>query len=260
LATSTLYAKAGSREFLKKLGYPPQKQPETSAQTSVKEPEVRDLLTVDPAQTEVVQSKIESFKITKDWAKKEREKAEKQFNETFDESKKAKLKELILYYEQMELQATRRYNELIQNQFRRINEIINDKTRSLAERLKELFRRDGITIAAIITAVGMTISTISLSLFSGPPSTPVPGTPPTPQKPPNPLQRILVKISNLLLDLAKKSIMALPGAIGALISFLFKKAGEVVLFLSEHLMLLFIAVMLFIAEFIFSRLSGIKEK
>ena len=54
----------------------------------------------------------------------------------------------------------RRYNDVVQNQFKRMNAVIGDET--LSERLKELFRRDGLTIGALITAVGMTISTIIL--------------------------------------------------------------------------------------------------
>ena len=64
----------------------------------------------------------------------------------------------------MEIQARRRYNEVVQNQFKRMNAVISDETRPLSERLKELFRRDGLTIGALITAVGMTISTMILAL------------------------------------------------------------------------------------------------
>jgi hypothetical protein len=51
----------------------------------------------------------------------------------------------------------------------------------------------------------------------------------------------LVKLANFLLDLAKKALAALPGSIGSLVSFLLKTAGELVLFLSEHLIVLFLA-------------------
>jgi len=58
----------------------------------------------------------------------------------------------------MEIHARRHYNEVMQNQFKRINAIINDETKPISERLRELFRRDGLTIGALITAVGMIIS------------------------------------------------------------------------------------------------------
>ena len=144
----------------------------------------------------------------------------------------------------MEIQAKRRYNELMQNQLKRINSIINDDTRPIGERLKELFRREGLTIGALITAIGMTISAIVLAVL--------PHTSPTVPHPTNngtyidkakaAVKQTLVKIANWLLDLAKKALTALPGVIGSVVGFLLKKAGEAVLFLSEHLIILLLAL------------------
>ncbi len=207
---------------------------------------------MSPHQTEAIKSKIKSFKITEEWAKDEREKATRQLEQTADVNEKQKLKDLVTYYEQIELQARRRSNEVIKNQFQRMNEIINDKTKSLSERIKELLRRDGVTIGAIITAIGMTISTIILSAFSS--SNPsIPASTPDP-KPPNGVQRVLIKISNWLHELAKKALAVLPGIIGSLISFIFKTAGEALLFLSEHLIILFLAIIAFIYEFILTKI------
>ena len=168
-ANGKLQANPDSREFLKMIGYNPEVLSVKTAE------QVRELETVSPRQTEAIKSKIKSFKITEEWARDEKEKATRQLAETADVNEKQKLKDLVSYYEQLELQAKRRSNEVIQNQFQRINEIINDKTRSLSERLKELFRRDGLTIGAIITAIGMTISTVILSVFSSSnPSVPLP--------------------------------------------------------------------------------------
>jgi hypothetical protein len=150
----------------------------------------------------------------------------------------------------MEIQAKMRYNEVVENQFKRINTTINDKTRPLGERLRELFRRDGLTIGALITAIGMTISTIVLSI--------VPASPPTPAQPSKKtftdnVKQTLVKIANWFLDLAKKALVALPGALGGLVSFLFKKAGEAVLFFSEHLVIFFMALILMFLEFVWRK-------
>ena len=135
-----LLSNPDSREFLKLIGY-------NSEVLSVKIAEQeRDLETVSPQQTEAIKSKIRSFKITEEWAKDERDKATRQLEQTADVNEKQKLKDLVTYYEQIELQARRRSNEVIQNQFQRLNEIINDKTRSLSERIKELLRRDGVTV------------------------------------------------------------------------------------------------------------------
>jgi len=246
LSLKTLLKNPDSREFLHKIGY------QTS---SIDQPETRDLETVAPEQAQSIQDKIQSFKVTEDWAKNERDKAIKQLSQTNNENDQKTLKETISYFDQIELQARRRYNEVVDNQFKRVNEIINDKSRSLGERLKELFRRDGLTIGAIITALGMTISTIVLSIL------PSPATPsPSPDPKPNSVKRLLLKLSNWLLDLAKKALSALPGIIGSLVSFLLKKAGELTLFLSEHLIILLLAVIMFISEFIFSKLRNRNQK
>ena len=79
---------------------------------------------------------------------------------TVDETEKQILQEKIQAYNQLEIQAKMRYKDVTQNQFKRIDEIINDETRPLLERLRELFRRDGLTIGALITSLGMIISTI----------------------------------------------------------------------------------------------------
>jgi hypothetical protein len=220
----TLSRNLDSREFLRLIGYTD-----------------RDIETVAPEQSITLKSKVESFKITEDWAKKEKEKAKSQLEQTTDENERRQLQETLQYYDQMEIQAKRRYNEVVVNQLKRINTIISDETRPLSERLKELFRRDGLTIGALITAIGMTISTIILAV--------------TPHSSPSPggggaVKKALVKISNLLLDLAKKALTALPGLIGSLVSFLLKKAGELVLFLSDHLIILLLASLLAFYEFI----------
>ena len=96
------------------------------------------------------------------------------------------------------------------------------------ERLRELFRRDGLTIGALITALGMIISTIFLAVQPAPT-----GTPPQPHRDTfmDRVKRQLVKIANWLLGLAKKALVSLPGILGGLVSFLFKKAGTCTIFL-----------------------------
>lgn len=230
----TLSRNADSREFLRLIGYMD-----------------RDIETVAPEQTLALKSKVESFKATEDWAKKEREKATRQLEQTTDENERKKIEETVQYYDQMEIQAKRRYNEVVQNQLKRINTVISDETRPLSERLKELFRRDGLTIGALITAIGMTISTIVLAV-----------TPPSPgdDGARNTVKKTLVRLSNFLLDLAKKALTALPGLIGSLVSSLLKKTGELVLFFSEHLLILLLASLLALYEFILKSLRKTQAK
>ena len=217
----------------------------------------RDVETVAPEQTAALKSKVDSFKITEEWAKKEKQKAKTQLEQTSDVNERKKLQGLVDYYDQMENHAKMRYNEVVQNQLKRINTIINDETKPLSERLKELFRRDGLTIGALITAIGMTISTIILTILPHN----------SPQPPPDgnngarsAVRKALVKLSNFLLDLAKKALTALPGILGSLVSFLLKKTGELVLFLSEHLLILLLALLLAVYEFILKWLRNKRTK
>ncbi len=242
-----LLKNTSSSEFLRLIGY-------TETQQRHSTIEERDQETVAPEQTIAIRAKIDSIKITEDWARKEKAKATRQLAQTTDETERRKLRDSIQYFEQMENQARRRYNEVVQNQFQRVNTIINDETRSLGERLRELFRRDGLTIGALITAVGMTISTIVLAVLphNNPASTPSGNT--YVDKVKTAVKKSLVKLATFLLDMAKKALTALPGIIGSLVSFLLKTAGELVLFLSEHLIVLFLALSLAIFEFFFKRL------
>jgi hypothetical protein len=236
-SVKSLLKNPDSREFLRLIGYTSEKQTSPMA--------MRDVETVMPEQTVAMQSKIDSFKITQDWAKHEKEKATRQLEQTSDPGERLKLQESVQYFDRMEAQARRRYNEVVQNQFKRNNTVIHDETRSLGERLRELFRRDGLTIGALITAIGMTISTVVLAVL--------PQSNPTPNKS-NVVKKPSVKLANFLLDLAKKALAALPGLIGSLVSFLLKTAGELVLFLSEHLIVLFLALVMAVFEFFFKRL------
>ena len=58
-----------------------------------------------------------------------------------------------------------------------------DKNTTLAERIRILFREQGVTIASILTAIGLAISTLVLALTgggAGVPAAPVTPTPPLP--------------------------------------------------------------------------------
>jgi len=242
LSVKTLTRNPDQREFLRLIGY-------LSDET---QPKSREMETVAPEQTAAMKAKADSFKATEEWAKREKEKAARQLEKTTDEEGRQTLEGTVQEFEEMEIEARRRYNEVAQNQFKRINAIINDETRSLGERLRELFRRDGLTIGAVITAIGMTVSTILLTVIprggGGPPA--------SPDKRTNVVKRGLVKVANILLDLAKKALTALPGVMGSIVSFLLKKTGELVFFLSEHLIILFVALALGVFEFIASRVRA----
>ena len=244
LSVNTLQKHKEGRDFLKMIGF------DSDREKLVKAVETnRELETVAPEQSTVIKAKIDSFKVTEQYAKHEKEKATRQLGLATSDSDKQKLRESVQYFEQMELQARQRYKELTENQLKRLNEIINDKSRSLTERLKELFRRDGVTVGAVITGLGMTISTIVLAVWPSPTPSATPPTSPAQ----NNVKSVMVKLANWFLDMAKKAVAALPGLLGPLISFLFKKAGQAVLFLSEHLVLLVLTILLAVVEFFVMR-------
>ena len=141
-----------------------------------------------------------------------------------------------------------------------------DSDDTLGSRVRTLFRREGVTIASLLTAVGMTIAAVVEGIVlatksavsavtpapkpkpPGPkppgPKPDVPDTPIEPPKPPEPpkpktwtdwFKDQLQKIANLLLKLGDKALIALPGIIGAVVNCVLKSAGAVAGFLADHL-------------------------
>ena len=129
----------------------------------------------------------------------------------------------------------------LSSQFSRIRQTVEkilDEDMSLREKLKLVFREHGLTITAVLTSLGLIISTIVTALTGGAGS-------PTPPKNPNKLkewvERKLKALARLLGRLAGKAAAALPGIIGSIIAgvlnFLKKvvtaAAGHVWLFLTS---------------------------
>jgi len=137
------------------------------------------------------------------------------------------------------LEAAAANRDALRTQFSRIREtierILNEDT-PLAERLRALFREQGVTIASILTAFGFIVSTIVLAiqntLGGG-------GTPPAPAPPSDGVtawvKKQLKTLAGWLKALAGKAAVALPGVIGAIVSWLLKTAGSVAVWLAEHL-------------------------
>ena len=142
----------------------------------------------------------------------------------------------------------------LRSQISRIREtiqtILHEDT-TLIERLRTLFREQGITIFSVLTAVGMTISTIALALTGGGSASSVAPSP-SPDKPGGLrewIKKQLHHLSELLKKLATKAIDALPGIIGSVVSWLLSTLGKVVGFMSEHLLtLVLLAAGLFLSE------------
>ena len=119
----------------------------------------------------------------------------------------------------------------IRETFRRL--LHEDAT--LRERLRTLFREQGITIASILTALGMTISTIVLAITGGGAS----GAPSLAPKPSGGVKEWVKKhlqaLGRVLAKLAGKAAAALPGIIGLVVSWLLSTLGKTTLWLAENL-------------------------
>ena len=100
---------------------------------------------------------------------------------------------------------------------------------SLREKVKYIFKKYGLTIFGALAAVGTVIGVIVSNLKAG-------------------LTNVAKGVGNGLKELGKKLGQILPGMAGAIVSFLFKAAGEAVGFLAKHAWLLIMLVVTFAVE------------
>ena len=100
---------------------------------------------------------------------------------------------------------------------------------SLRERIKAIFKKYGVTLTSIILAAGVTIGAVIGTIT-------------------NALKKLGTEFGNGLKAHGKKAASALPGLIGAIVSFLFKAAGSAIGFLAEHTWLLILAVVAFLFQ------------
>ena len=156
--------------------------------------------------------------------------------ETFKEDRKARLEVLSGHRKELRSQLSRIKET--------IYKVLNEDA-TLAEKIRTIFREQGVTIAAIVSAFGLLISTLVGFLTVGaaggytPPSSP----PSTPEKLRRWLKKQLKNLARLLGKLAEKFGAALPGIIGSIVSWLFTLLKKTVGFLAENLwvLLLFVA-------------------
>ena len=137
--------------------------------------------------------------------------------------------------------------EALRSQISRIRETVErvlNKDTTLAERLRTLFREQGVTIASVLTALGFIVSTVVLAfqnMLGGGWPTPTP-TPSGHDGATGWVKKQLKTLASWLKTLAGKAAAALPGVIGAIVSWLLKTAGSVSVWLAEHLWALAIAL------------------
>ena len=125
--------------------------------------------------------------------------------------------------------------------FRRI---LHEDT-TLAEPIRTLFRKQGIIIASILTAVGMAILSLVLALNGGGGSVPALEPSPKPSDKGNLeewVKKHLQTLGRALANLAGKAAAALPGIIGSIVSWLLNTLGKTATWLAENLWAMTFAV------------------
>ena len=120
-----------------------------------------------------------------------------------------------------------------------------DKDTSLAEKIRTLFTEQGITIACILTAIGMAISVLIEALLPGGSGTAASGGEPPPKDEKGLKEWIrnkLKALASLPGKLGVKAAEALPGIIGAIISWILNRATDVVGWVSQNLWALVVSI------------------
>ena len=97
------------------------------------------------------------------------------------------------------------------------------------ERVILVFKKYGVTLTAIVTSVSIVLGVIISSLKSG-------------------LTTLASGVGRNLKIIGEKLAQILPGMVGAIASFVFKTASQVIGFIGKHLWLLIIAVVMYFVE------------
>ena len=120
-----------------------------------------------------------------------------------------------------------------------ITKFLEKETGTLGERIRTLFKKQGITIVSILTAVGMAIGVLIEALLGGPSASALKsgGTSGGDKKggAREWIKSKLKALSQLLGKLADKALASLPGIIRSIISWILNRAKEVVGWLSQNL-------------------------
>ena len=130
------------------------------------------------------------------------------------------------------------------SQFSRIRQTVEkilDEDMSLREKLKLILREHGLTITAVLTSLGLIISTLITSLTGG-----AAGGSSTPPKNPNKLKEWvknkLKALARLLGRLAGKAAAALPGIIGSIIAGILNFLKKVATAAAGHVWLFLLSI------------------
>ena len=122
---------------------------------------------------------------------------------------------------------------------------VSDKDTSLGEKIRTLFREQGITIASILTAIGMAIRVLVEVLLPGSAAATSGGGEPPPKDEKGLKEWVSSKLkalASLLGRLGMKAAEALPGIIGGIISWILNRAKDVIVWVSQNLWALVVGI------------------
>ena len=162
------------------------------------------------------------------YTKKQREELRKRLDKLNDELK--------VRQESIDLLKSRLRNQI--TSFKETIAKVLDKDTSLGEKIRTLFREQGITIASILTAIGMAIGVLVEALLPGGGGAISGGGEPPPKDEKGLKEWVRSKLkalASLLEKLGMKAAEALPGIIGGIISWILNRAKDVVGWVSQNL-------------------------
>ena len=165
-----------------------------------------------------------------------------------------------------QLQKVSKNRKELQSQFdsiRLTDEKVLDGDTTLGEKIKTIFKEKGITIIAIITAVGTIISTIVLAIKNALGISSGSGGGSKPPKDSNKvvtwLRNQLKALARLLGKLAGKAAAALPGLIGSIISGILNFLKKAVGFLAQHVWLVIVFLVGLVSSWIWREVGKKKR-
>ena len=135
----------------------------------------------------------------------------------------------------------------LQSQYARIRQTIEkilDSDSSLAEKIRTIFREQGLTITAVLTSLGLLITTL-VGFLTGSGGGGAAGGKALPKDEKGArawFKKQLKRLADLLKSLGGKLGAALPGIIGTIVSWLFSLLSKTASFLAEHLWLFMVFV------------------
>ena len=165
-------------------------------------------------------------------------KERRKLTETDDEHQKKRIKERLKQLKderELRIETQSQLKPKLQTQVARIRQTLDkiaDGDRSLKERLKILWREQGLTLVSVLTAIGMTVSTLVLALQST--AAGGGGGGKNPHKVRDWVKRSFNALGRILGRVANWALKALPGVLGSLVSGLFSLLKSAVTVAAQH--------------------------